>query len=56
LPLPEVRWLEHSFPKFDHPVEKTLAIRDGLVEVPKAPGHGLVPSEAGRNSAQDLTV
>ena len=53
LALPEVRWLEYSFQNFDHLVERTLAIRDGFVEVPEAPGHGLVLSEAGRNSAQD---
>lgn len=41
LALPEVRWLEYSFQNFDHLVERPIAIRDGMVEVPDLPGHGL---------------
>lgn len=54
LALPEVRWLEYSFQNFDHLVDRTLSIRDGLVDIPAAPGHGLTLSEAGRASARDL--
>lgn len=41
LALPEVRWLEYSFQNFAHLVELPLTIRDGLLEVPDRPGHGL---------------
>ncbi len=54
LALPEVRWLEYSFQNFDHLVEQTLVIRDGLAEVPEAPGHGLTLSAADRKRARDL--
>ncbi|WP_137109315.1 mandelate racemase/muconate lactonizing enzyme family protein [Rhodobacter sp. SY28-1] len=54
LALPEVGWLEYSFQNFDHLVDQTLSIRDGVVGIPEAPGHGLTLSEAGRKSARDL--
>jgi len=55
LALPEVRWLEYSFQNFDHLVERPIAIRNGMVEVPEEPGHGLIlrdaaVSQAGRGS------
>ena len=44
--LPEVEWLEYSFQNFDHLVEQPIEIRDGWVNAPDRPGHGLVLSEA----------
>lgn len=41
LALPGVRWLEYSFQNFDHLVEQTFTIRDGMIFGSDAPGHGL---------------
>jgi L-alanine-DL-glutamate epimerase-like enolase superfamily enzyme len=46
--LPEVQWLEYSFQNFDHLVEEPIAIRDGWIEAPDRPGHGLVLSASAR--------
>ena len=46
--LPEVEWLEYSFQNFDHLVEQPMEIRDGWIQAPDRPGHGLVLSEAAR--------
>lgn len=51
LALPEVRWLEYSFQNFDHLVDQQLIIRDGKVDVPDRPGHGLTLVATGRNTA-----
>jgi L-alanine-DL-glutamate epimerase-like enolase superfamily enzyme len=51
LALPEVRWLEYSFQNFDHLVDQPLRIRDGKVDVPIRPGHGLTLSDGARKSA-----
>lgn len=48
LALPGVRWLEYSFQNFEHLVEEPFTIRDGLIHGSRAPGHGLVLSEAAR--------
>jgi L-alanine-DL-glutamate epimerase-like enolase superfamily enzyme len=46
--LPEVEWLEYSFQNLDHLVEEPMVIRDGWIEAPDRPGHGLVLSETAR--------
>ena len=46
--LPEVEWLEYSFQNFDHLVEQTMDIRDGWIQAPDRPGHGLVLSDKAR--------
>lgn len=49
LALPGVRWLEYSFQNFDHLVERTFTIRDGMIFGSDAPGHGLTLSQAARD-------
>lgn len=49
--LPEVRWLEYSFQNFDHLVEEPIRLRDGMVELPRRPGHGLTLDNAARARA-----
>ena len=46
--LPEVQWLEYSFQNFDHLVEQPIKVRDGWIEAPERPGHGLVLAERAR--------
>jgi hypothetical protein len=46
--LPEVEWLEYSFQNLDHLVEEPMTIRDGWIDAPQRPGHGLILSEAAR--------
>ena len=46
--LPEVEWLEYSFQNLDHLVEQPMVIKDGWIEAPDRPGHGLVLSETAR--------
>jgi L-alanine-DL-glutamate epimerase-like enolase superfamily enzyme len=46
--LPEAEWLEYSFQNFDHLVEQRIEIRDGWIEAPDRPGHGLALSNAAR--------
>jgi L-alanine-DL-glutamate epimerase-like enolase superfamily enzyme len=41
LAIPGVRWLEYSFQNFDHLVEQTFAIRDGMIFGSDRLGHGL---------------
>lgn len=51
LALPGPPWLEYSFQNFDHLVDETLRIRDGFVDAPSAPGHGLTLSTSARRTA-----
>ncbi len=46
--LPEVEWLEYSFQNFDHLVDEPMLIRDGWIQAPDRPGHGLVLSDSAR--------
>jgi L-alanine-DL-glutamate epimerase-like enolase superfamily enzyme len=46
--LPEVGWLEYSFQNFGHLVEQSIGLRDGWINAPERPGHGLVLSETAR--------
>ncbi|MDT3376916.1 mandelate racemase/muconate lactonizing enzyme family protein [Labrys neptuniae] len=48
--LPEVEWLEYSFQNFDHLVEQPIEICGGYAYAPDRPGHGLVLSEAARET------
>jgi L-alanine-DL-glutamate epimerase-like enolase superfamily enzyme len=48
--LPEVEWLEYSFQNLDHLVEEPISIRDGWIEAPSIPGHGLTLSKGLRTS------
>jgi len=56
LALPGVRWLEYSFQNFDHLVERTFTIRDGMIFGSDAPGHGLRLSRSAQAECDRLTA
>ena len=56
LALPGVRWLEYSFQNFDHLVEKTFTIRDGMIFGSDTPGHGLRLSATAQEDCRRLTA
>ena len=47
--LPEVIWMEYSFPEYEHLVEEPVACVDGYALAPERPRHGLVLSAAARS-------
>jgi len=51
LALPGVRWLEYSFQNFDHLVEETFEVRDGMMFGSDVPGHGLRLNRASRQDS-----
>ncbi len=56
LALPGVRWLEYSFQNFDHLVEETFPIRDGMIFGSDRPGHGLRLSAAAEQACRAIAA
>ncbi len=54
--LPEVIWLEYSFPEYEHLVEEPVACVNGYALAPERPGHGLVLAPAARSQYARPTV
>jgi len=48
LATPNIHWLEHSRWNYEHLIENSYPIRDGLIYAHDVPGHGLKLSEGAR--------